>query len=100
ADKKTCWTAECLAGLRCEWCGATIHVGCVEKISPRCTFGVLEPILLPPSATRSISEEFSSGDFKAREAEEPPKERGKEKEEKDEGIIIFIVIISKICSCK
>ncbi|KAL7642543.1 UNVERIFIED_CONTAM: hypothetical protein RMT77_007104 [Armadillidium vulgare] len=112
ADKKTCWTAECLAGLRCEWCGATIHVGCVEKISPRCTFGVLEPILLPPSAIsiprtevpmeaiiglsvrrkdtlspRSISEEFSSGDFKAREAEEPPKERGKEKEEKDEEVV-------------
>ncbi len=22
--KKTCWTSECMAGLRCEWCGLTV----------------------------------------------------------------------------
>ncbi|KAG0699287.1 Diacylglycerol kinase theta [Chionoecetes opilio] len=49
-DKKTCWTTECLAGLRCEWCGYTVHASCSTKIPLNCTFGLLEPIMLPPSA--------------------------------------------------
>jgi diacylglycerol kinase (ATP) len=24
--KKTCWSAECLAGFRCEWCGMTVSI--------------------------------------------------------------------------
>lgn len=24
ACRKSCWSAECLAGLRCEWCGTTV----------------------------------------------------------------------------
>jgi hypothetical protein len=24
--KKTCWTSECLAGMKCEWCGITVNV--------------------------------------------------------------------------
>jgi len=24
--KKTCWSAECLAGMRCEWCGVTVRM--------------------------------------------------------------------------
>jgi len=24
--KKTCWSAECLAGMRCEWCGVTVCI--------------------------------------------------------------------------
>jgi hypothetical protein len=24
--KKTCWSAECLAGFRCEWCGITVSI--------------------------------------------------------------------------
>ena len=23
--KKTCWTSECLAGIKCEWCGITVR---------------------------------------------------------------------------
>jgi hypothetical protein len=29
--KKTCWSSECLAGMRCEWCGVT--VSCPESES-------------------------------------------------------------------
>ena len=24
ACKKTCWSSECMAGMRCEWCGVTV----------------------------------------------------------------------------
>ncbi|XP_050498768.1 diacylglycerol kinase theta isoform X6 [Diabrotica virgifera virgifera] len=85
--KKTCWTTECLSGYRCEWCGMTSHASCHTSINSECTFGILEPIYLPPHAVsiprtevpmeaiigvqvrrkdtlspRSTSEEFSSGD--------------------------------------
>ncbi|XP_046397842.1 diacylglycerol kinase theta isoform X1 [Ischnura elegans] len=46
--KKTCWSGECLAGMRCEWCGMTCHSVCRKNIPPECTFGQLEPIYLPP----------------------------------------------------
>ncbi|XP_074041087.1 diacylglycerol kinase theta isoform X7 [Leptinotarsa decemlineata] len=94
--KKTCWTTECLSGYRCEWCGMTSHATCHVNINSECTFGILEPIYLPPHAVsiprtevpmeaiigvqvrrkdtlspRSISEEFSSGDTgRYRESEE------------------------------
>ncbi|TGZ53488.1 Diacylglycerol kinase [Temnothorax longispinosus] len=83
--KKSCFTAECLAGFRCEWCGMTSHAYCYKNIPQECTFGNLEPIYLPPHAVsiprtqvpmeaiigvevrrkevlapRSISEEFGS----------------------------------------
>ncbi|GFG39878.1 hypothetical protein Cfor_03863, partial [Coptotermes formosanus] len=48
--KKTCWSAECLAGFRCEWCGITSHAACHKQITGECTFGNLEPIYLPPHA--------------------------------------------------
>ncbi|KAF2901044.1 hypothetical protein ILUMI_05100 [Ignelater luminosus] len=48
--KKTCWTSECLSGYRCEWCGMTCHAACHVNIPPECTFGILEPIYLPPHA--------------------------------------------------
>ncbi|XP_063911722.1 diacylglycerol kinase theta isoform X3 [Zophobas morio] len=48
--KKTCWTTECLSGYRCEWCGMTCHAACHVNITSECTFGVLEPIYLPPHA--------------------------------------------------
>ncbi|XP_053947468.1 diacylglycerol kinase theta isoform X4 [Anastrepha obliqua] len=90
--KKTCWSSECLTGYRCEWCGMTTHGGCRMYLPTECSFGVLQPIYLPPhsvsiprtevpieaiigvqvksktvlvrdySCPRSISEEFSSGD--------------------------------------
>ncbi|XP_049273174.1 diacylglycerol kinase theta isoform X2 [Rhipicephalus sanguineus] len=48
--KKTCWSAECLAGMRCEWCGVTAHATCYRTLSQECNFGVLESIMLPPAA--------------------------------------------------
>ncbi|XP_037913720.1 diacylglycerol kinase theta isoform X2 [Hermetia illucens] len=48
--KKTCWSSECLTGYRCEWCGITTHGGCRNFIISDCTFGVLQPIYLPPHA--------------------------------------------------
>ncbi|XP_069692506.1 diacylglycerol kinase theta isoform X5 [Periplaneta americana] len=48
--KKNCWSAECLAGFRCEWCGMTSHAVCHKQITGDCTFGNLEPIYLPPHA--------------------------------------------------
>ncbi|KAG7171806.1 Diacylglycerol kinase theta-like [Homarus americanus] len=111
-DKKTCWTGECLAGMRCEWCGYTVHAMCADKVPTDCTFGLLEPIMLPPTAVsiprtevpmeaiigvqsrrkdtlspRSISEEFTSGDYKARDNEEPPRDRARDRDEKDEEVV-------------
>ncbi|XP_018316742.1 diacylglycerol kinase theta isoform X6 [Mycetomoellerius zeteki] len=93
--KKSCFTAECLAGVRCEWCGMTSHAYCYKNIPQECTFGNLEPIYLPPHAVsiprtevpmeaiigvevrrkevlapRSISEEFGS-DSRNRDNGEP-----------------------------
>ncbi|CRL08161.1 CLUMA_CG020913, isoform B [Clunio marinus] len=48
--KKTCWSTECLTGYRCEWCGFTSHGGCRHFVSQECTFGMLQPIYLPPHA--------------------------------------------------
>ncbi|XP_041968678.1 diacylglycerol kinase theta isoform X3 [Aricia agestis] len=90
ACRRACWSAECLTGYRCEWCGSTCHAGCRALIPDECNFGALQPIFLPPSAVsiprtevpmeaiigvhvrpppsqrdfgcpRSVSEEFSSG---------------------------------------
>ncbi|XP_067138852.1 diacylglycerol kinase theta [Centruroides vittatus] len=47
--KKTCWSAECLTGMRCEWCGLTSHATCYKNIPPECNFGVVQSIMLPPS---------------------------------------------------
>ncbi|KAJ8321813.1 hypothetical protein KUTeg_000284 [Tegillarca granosa] len=60
ACKKTCWSSECLAGMRCEWCGVTIklekglvlrsaHAGCYRSLPAECNFGTLREIMLPPS---------------------------------------------------
>ncbi|XP_066993371.2 diacylglycerol kinase theta isoform X5 [Anabrus simplex] len=111
--KKTCWSAECLAGMRCEWCGITSHAVCHKNIPGDCTFGNLEPIYLPPHAVsiprtevpmeaiigvqvrrketmsreyscpRSISEEFSSGETRYRDNDDYPHARDKSKEKED-----------------
>ncbi|XP_051154844.1 diacylglycerol kinase theta isoform X3 [Leptopilina boulardi] len=119
--KKSCFSIECLAGFRCEWCGMTSHAGCHKNIREECTFGSLEKIYLPPhaisiprtevpmeaiigvqvrrkenitreySCPRSISEEFSSGDSRYRDNDEPVQQGAhsrdpraqKEKDEKE-----------------
>ncbi|KAI5712151.1 hypothetical protein M8J75_006242 [Diaphorina citri] len=114
--KKTCWSAECLAGYRCEWCGTTCHAACKKNIPVECNFGNLEPIYLPPHAVSIprtevpmeaiigvqirrkdtiISEEFSSGESRHRDSEDNAasssshsKDKGaKEKEDRDEETI-------------
>ncbi|KAK3725290.1 hypothetical protein RRG08_005350 [Elysia crispata] len=47
--KKTCWSSECLAGMRCEWCGVTAHATCYRNLPVECKFGSLREILLPSS---------------------------------------------------
>ncbi|KAI1290308.1 Diacylglycerol kinase theta [Halotydeus destructor] len=46
--RKACWSAECLTGMRCEWCGWTAHPICVKNLSSDCSFGILQSIMLPP----------------------------------------------------
>ncbi|KAG5453586.1 Diacylglycerol kinase theta [Clonorchis sinensis] len=49
ACKKTCWSTECLTGVRCEWCGITAHFSCQKNLPIECDFGVLREIMLPPA---------------------------------------------------
>jgi len=67
--RRTCWSAECLAGMRCEWCGITVicrrcfrsyefvsspmfpiqaHAVCYRQVGQECDMGVLRRITLPP----------------------------------------------------
>lgn len=39
-----------IQGYRCEWCGFTTHGGCRVYVPMECTFGMLQPIYLPPHA--------------------------------------------------
>ncbi|KAL5110455.1 Diacylglycerol kinase theta [Taenia crassiceps] len=48
--KKTCWSAECLTGMRCEWCGVTVHYTCFRNLPVECDYGSLRDIMLPPEA--------------------------------------------------
>ncbi|XP_035208795.1 diacylglycerol kinase theta-like, partial [Stegodyphus dumicola] len=108
--KKTCWSAECLAGMRCEWCNITAHPSCYKSLPVECTFGCLESIMLPPACVsiprtdvpletiiggqmkrrdtlspRSISEEFSSSsDLKSKDYDE-----SSQKDKDEETIKVF-----------
>ncbi|XP_074599951.1 diacylglycerol kinase theta isoform X2 [Brevipalpus obovatus] len=109
--RKSCWSAECLAGMRCEWCGWTAHAICHRQLTPECNFGLVQSIMLPPYCvsiprtdvpletiigaqnkkkgesvarkfTRSSSEELSSSDQRTKsEAEEYPSPKDKDKDE-------------------
>ncbi|CAF1519685.1 unnamed protein product, partial [Adineta ricciae] len=48
--RKTCWSSECLAGMRCEWCGITTHSTCRSRVPEECGFGTLKDIIIPPYA--------------------------------------------------
>lgn len=48
ACKRACWSAECLSGMRCEWCAWTAHPACVKNLQAECNFGHLQSIMLPP----------------------------------------------------
>ncbi|OAD52271.1 Diacylglycerol kinase theta [Eufriesea mexicana] len=110
--KKNCFSAECLSGFRCEWCGTTLHSYCYKNIPQECTFGNLEPIYLPPHAVsiprtevpmeaiigvqvrrKEVLAQFSSGDARNRDNGEPgpgsthgrDPRSPKEKEDKERG---------------
>ncbi|KAG9510796.1 Diacylglycerol kinase theta [Fragariocoptes setiger] len=46
--KKSCGSAECLTGMKCEWCLMTVHASCLKHIPAECDFGMLRSIMLPP----------------------------------------------------
>lgn len=46
--KKSCFSAECLTGMRCEWCQVTIHASCLKNAPRECNLGSLQSIMLPP----------------------------------------------------
>jgi diacylglycerol kinase (ATP) len=105
--KKTCWSTECLAGMRCEWCGSTAHAVCYRNLSSECNFGWLQSIMLPPfcisiprtdvpletiigvqnrkketNSPRNASEECSSSsDTRSKDADEYPSPKDKDKDE-------------------
>ncbi|CAI9728874.1 diacylglycerol kinase theta-like isoform X1 [Octopus vulgaris] len=113
--KKTCWSSECLAGMRCEWCGVTAHATCYKHLPEECNFGSLREIMLPSSCltiprldvsmetllglnnkkfTRTVSEEWSSsGDSKddeERERRSPREKDGKDKDKDSDAEIIRV----------
>lgn len=57
--KKTCGSSEVLSGMRCEWCGITVHAACYVIVPPECTFGRLRNMILPPNSVRLFSRNFS-----------------------------------------
>ncbi|XP_046350974.1 diacylglycerol kinase theta-like isoform X3 [Haliotis rufescens] len=102
ACKKTCWSSECLAGMRCEWCGVTAHALCYRSLPAECKFGSLRDIMLPPSCltiprmdvpvetilgltlpVRTVSEEWSSSGDSKNEEEERERRSPREKDSKD-----------------
>ncbi|CAJ0958372.1 unnamed protein product, partial [Mesorhabditis belari] len=48
--KKVCSSSECLAGMRCEWCGQTAHALCYRQMHEMCDLGLLQKIMLPPNS--------------------------------------------------
>ncbi|XP_025091817.1 diacylglycerol kinase theta-like isoform X2 [Pomacea canaliculata] len=101
--KKTCWSSECLAGMRCEWCGVTAHATCYKSLPAECKFGSLREIMLPPSCltiprmdvpmetilginrkpTFPVSEEWSSSGDSKTEDEEKERRSPREKDSRD-----------------
>ncbi|PIO77604.1 phorbol esters/diacylglycerol binding domain protein [Teladorsagia circumcincta] len=73
--KKSCWSAECLAGMRCEWCGQTAHAVCYRQMSKECDFGVLRKIMLPPSSLTIPRTELPMEQLLAITANDPPQSR-------------------------
>ncbi|KAE9413441.1 hypothetical protein Angca_003738 [Angiostrongylus cantonensis] len=73
--KKSCWSAECLAGMRCEWCGQTAHAVCYRQMPKECDFGVLRKILLPPSALTIPRTELPMEQLLAITTSDPPQSR-------------------------
>ncbi|XP_023323725.1 diacylglycerol kinase theta [Eurytemora carolleeae] len=64
--RKACWSPDCLTGMRCCWCGMTVHSSCLNLVSEEmltCCFGKLEPIFLPPHAVSIPRTQMSQVNF-------------------------------------
>uniref|UniRef100_UPI00398E7B8A diacylglycerol kinase theta isoform X2 n=1 Tax=Pristiophorus japonicus TaxID=55135 RepID=UPI00398E7B8A len=57
--KKCCGSAEVLSGIRCEWCGTTVHADCYSNLTPECSLGRLQNMILPPNCVRVCARNFS-----------------------------------------
>ncbi|XP_078057043.1 diacylglycerol kinase theta isoform X2 [Mustelus asterias] len=57
--KKSCGSSEVLSGIRCEWCGTTVHADCYSSLTPECNFGRLQNMILPPNCVRVCVRNFS-----------------------------------------
>ncbi|XP_077990664.1 diacylglycerol kinase theta-like [Glandiceps talaboti] len=57
--KKTCATTECIASMRCVWCGVTAHTGCYRSIAPECNYGPLREILSIPNTVSMPKTNYS-----------------------------------------
>jgi len=64
--RRVCWSADCLTGMRCCWCGLTVHSSCMATVPEEmqvCRFGCLEPIFLPPTAVSIPRTQISQVNF-------------------------------------
>nr|XP_046261239.1 diacylglycerol kinase theta [Scatophagus argus]XP_046261240.1 diacylglycerol kinase theta [Scatophagus argus] len=57
--RRSCGSSDALAGMRCEWCGITIHAACYLSVPPECTLGRLRCMLLHPACVRLDARNFS-----------------------------------------
>lgn len=57
--RKSCGSSEVLSGIRCEWCGTTVHADCYSSLTPECNFGRLQNLMLPPDCVRVCARNFS-----------------------------------------
>ncbi|GCB82606.1 hypothetical protein scyTo_0022369, partial [Scyliorhinus torazame] len=58
--KKSCSSSEMLSGIRCEWCGTTVHADCYSSLTPECNFGRLQNMILPPNCVRVYARNFNN----------------------------------------
>ncbi|XP_074530000.1 diacylglycerol kinase theta [Halichoeres trimaculatus] len=57
--RRSCGSSDVMAGMRCEWCGITIHAACYLSVPPECALGRLRCMLLHPACVRLDSRNFS-----------------------------------------
>ncbi|XP_059845775.1 diacylglycerol kinase theta-like isoform X2 [Hypanus sabinus] len=57
--KKSCGSSEVLSGIRCEWCGITVHADCYSGLTLECDFGRLQNMILPPNCVHLSVRNFS-----------------------------------------
>uniref|UniRef100_A0A4W3J134 Diacylglycerol kinase n=1 Tax=Callorhinchus milii TaxID=7868 RepID=A0A4W3J134_CALMI len=91
--KKSCGSSEVLSGMRCEWCGTMVHVGCYSFLTSECNFGRLRSMILPSNCVRLCSRNFSK--FHCfRISESPQMEQSKQ----EKWLYYYMLICIEHCS--